>query len=75
MVSTRLMLDYPEAKALAMASGLMKEKYVQEFDGEPADCLLCGADLLLDGRHEPTCAVWTLQELERRAAAEEWLNR
>ncbi len=75
MVSTRLMLDYPEAKALAMASGLMEEKYVRRFDGEPADCLLCGADLLLDGRHDPDCPVWAIRELERRAAAGEWLNR
>lgn len=75
MVATRLMLNFPEAKALAMASGLMKEKYVREFDCEPAECLLCGADLLLDGRHEPTCPVWALQELERRAAAGEWLTR
>lgn len=75
MVATRLTLDYPEAKALALASGLIKEKFVREFDGEPADCVLCGANLLLDGRHEPDCPVWVLQELERRAAAGEWLNR
>lgn len=75
MVATQLLLDYPEAKALALASILVREKYVREFDGEPADCVLCGADLLLGGRHEPDCPVWTLQELGRRAAAGEWVTR